>query len=275
MANKPKMKNSPKKPKLTKKKYLIIGLSLMLILIISVVVYLILNKPEKDEPVFKPTLTVNLTSMDFTSCTNDNEESCEYIETRNGKTIKINYFINHIEDNGDAFLTINDELVLNDFYELKDKIYFLEDIIILSVNNLEKTNTTIHILDLDGKELKKIEQIDENFSGMKISNFTVKGREIIIDATNLVDEIHYLTLENNAEEHLYVCNFKDNNFTGKEMTHAKYIIKYNGNNEFSKITIDKKNITTLNDYIKTINCDEEPNLVGKLEEVPVVDQPVE
>lgn len=280
MENKEKAKKITKGPKVEQNKNLIIGWSIILILILFIIIYLILNKSGNKNLMHKPSLSANVSSVDFSSCSKDSEESCEYTETRDGKTIKVNYFINNGEDIESNFITINDEIVLiNDFYKLNNKIYFLDDIIILSVEDLEQTNTIMYMLDLDGKELKKIEHIDETASGMRISGFTVKGKEIIIDATNLVDEFHYLRLDNEGEEHLYVCNFKDNNFTGKEVATAKYIINYKGGYKFSEITIDDKSITTLNDYVKTINCDEEPKFLEdqeqEQEDIPVTDEPVE
>ena len=204
MENKEKAKKITKGPKVEQNKNLIIGWSIILILILFIIIYLILNKSGNKDLIHKPSLSANVSSVDFSSCSKDSEESCEYTETRDGKTIKVNYFINNGEDIESTFITINDEIVLiNDFYKLNDKIYFLDDIIILSVEDLEQTNTIMYMLDLDGKELKKIEHIDETASGMRISGFTVKGKEIIIDATNLVDEFHYLRLDNDGEEHLY------------------------------------------------------------------------
>ena len=61
------------------------------------------------------------------------------------------------------------------------------------------------------------------------------------------------------------ATLKNNPLLVKKYT-VKYIINYKGGYKFSEITIDDKSITTLNDYVKTINCDEEPKFLEDQEQ---------
>lgn len=257
-----------------KKKKVIMALAIILVLTISIIMYLFLTKSTEQNQTFKPKTSTPLTSINFDSCNFEDDEQCEYTETIGDKTIKLSYLTNHVDNMGDALLMLNDEIILENFYEIKNDIYFINDNIILGVENLEHTNIIIYVLDLEGKELLKIENLDEKNPTLKATGFSVQDGEIRIEASALDDEFHYLYYNEEVTENLYVCNYKDNDLTGKEIVSANFIIKYNQKNELGSITIDKKSITKINEYTETIDCETKLDLVGETEE-PVIDEPVD